>query len=80
MRVSVVLELSGQLVTVGGQDVIVYSVVVVIVEVVQGVSVGDVVLVTGQTVVEVMTEEVFDPTGQLVTVGAQDVMVYSTVE
>jgi len=35
---------------------------------------------TGQTVVEVMTEVVLLPTGQFVTVGAQDVMVYSTVE
>lgn len=38
------------------------------------------VVVTGQTVVEVTTEEVFDPTGQLVTVGAQEVIVYSMVE
>ncbi len=37
-------------------------------------------VVAGQTVVEVTTEEVLDPTGQLVTVGAQEVMVYSIVE
>jgi hypothetical protein len=34
----------------------------------------------GQTMVEVRTVEVLEPTGQLVTVGAHEVMVYSTVE
>lgn len=33
----------------------------------------------GQTTVVVRTEEVFLPMGQLVTVGAHEVMVYSTV-
>lgn len=35
---------------------------------------------TGQEVVFVMTVEVLDPTGQLVTSGGQEVMVYSLVE
>jgi hypothetical protein len=34
----------------------------------------------GQTMVEVRTVEVLEPTGQLVTVGAHEVIVYSTVE
>ena len=38
-----------------------------------------VVFSTGTTVVPVTTVEVFLPTGQLVTVGAQVVMVYSLV-
>jgi hypothetical protein len=36
-------------------------------------------VVTGQTVVLVKTVWVLDPTGQLVTVGGQERMVYSTV-
>jgi hypothetical protein len=46
---------------------------------VDGTTMGAGVDVTGHTVVEVMTEDVFEPTGQFVTVGAQDVMVYSMV-
>jgi hypothetical protein len=33
----------------------------------------------GKTVVEVMTVDVFDPTGQLTTYGGHEVIVYSTV-
>jgi hypothetical protein len=95
------------LVTEGAHDVIVYSDVTWMVEVVMGIvgtgvvtdvtgaveaedstdtslglSVAGVVAVaslTGQTVVRSMMVDVFWPTGQLVTVGAQDVMVISEV-
>jgi len=64
-------------VTVGAQELMVYSTVLVMVEVVHGAS--ELVHVGGEVMTEVITEEVLDPTGQLVTVGAHEVMVYSMV-
>lgn len=69
-----------QPVAVGAQEVTVQDEVTSVVEVVhdcQAVEVGSV--LTGTTVVEVRTVEVSLPTGQLVTSGAQDVMVYTSV-
>ncbi len=64
----------------GAQEVIVQDEVTRVVDVVhdcQAVEVGS--ELTGTTAVEVKTVEVFLPTGQLVTSGAQEVMVYTSV-
>jgi hypothetical protein len=64
-------------VIVGAQELTVQDEVTSVVEEVQACMA--VVVLIGSTVVEVRTVEVFLPIGQLVIVGAQDVMVYSLV-